>query len=231
MPVAPSAVAGRSPEESLIHAVCASQKVEETKVVMPLVDWSQVPTGLTVAGLVRACEWGIEWVYQATRKRRHQSSKWRNRGKALLRESAKLVATATILVVALTYVQSSAWTNPKQLEQRLTERQTEILAEAYLAYDQPQQLLDYVNAHADLLVSFGDSAVRDAAFIADHQYLVSLGLLADGEIFQGEEMVKIRRKPTKVRSLRYPSKITPLGIKVVQQKLNLPTPAAPAKTS
>ena len=183
---------------------------------MSLVDWSQVPTGLTVSALVRACEWGIEQVYQSTRKRRGQSDKWRSRARILLRESAKLGVTASVVVIALTSVQSSVWTNPKHLANHLTKRQTTLLAESALTLGESSpQLLAYITEHSGEAFSGPMSQL-----FADNQQLVFLGLIEEGQIREGEETLPGMRQ--KAHTATYPSKLTPLGTKVLYEKLHIP---------
>lgn len=190
-----------------------------------IVDWLALRTGLIATALIEVCKWGIGRVSQSKRKRQPKSGKRQSRIGIFLPELARIASTALIVVLALTYAQSSAWTNHKQLAKRLTQRQTVMLAESYLSKEtESPKLLDYLNQHGAILVSLADPATRDALLFADQQTLVSLDLLEDGELFQGTRTMRIRNRPTLVPVTGYHSKITPLGIKVIRYKLDLPKP-------
>jgi len=72
-----------------------------------LVDWLSLRTGLTAAGLIELCKWGIGQVSQSKRKRQAKSDKWKNHIRPLLVEVAKFCVTAVIVVLALAYERRS----------------------------------------------------------------------------------------------------------------------------
>jgi len=192
---------------------------------MPLIDWSQVPTGVVTGTLVEGFRWGIGRAFQSLRRRRGRSRRLLNRARPVLQGLASIASTSLIVVIALTYVQSSAWTNHKQLANRMTQRQTVMLAEAYWReMPDSQELKAYLEAHGGILFSGLAGSPMNALLMADNQYLVSLGLLKDGPLSVEEYRVPWSQQPG--IEMHYPNKITPLGIKVICWKLKLPPPAS-----
>ena len=104
-----------------------------------------------------------------------------------------------------------------------------MLAEAYLSQDtQSPPLLDYINTNGALLVEIEDANARDSMIFANHEVLVSLGLIEDGDLSKTTKKIRISGKPTTVTEVGYSNKITPLGVKVICWKLHLPKPPTQA---
>lgn len=191
---------------------------------MSVVEWSNLWTVVVAGILIETYRWGIERVSQSTQTRRGRKKQQPNHVTIVLQEFVRIVGISAIVLGALAWAQPSMQT--KHLANHLTKRQTVMLAEAYLSHDTASpQLLDYINANATLLVDIDDANLRDSMLGTDHQVLVSLGLIEDGGFNKTIEKILIRGKPVRAPVVRYSSKITPLGVKVIRYKLKLPKPS------
>lgn len=71
-----------------------------------LVDWQDIRTALVAGALLRASEWGIEWLSQRKKKRQRQPSRKRQSVIPLLfREGIRVAVISAIVFGALTYAQ------------------------------------------------------------------------------------------------------------------------------
>jgi hypothetical protein len=150
---------------------------------MSLIDWSQVPTGVVTGLLVEAFRWGIEQAFQYEPKRRGRSKPQPSRVKVVLREVARFASTAIIVVLALTYAQSSAWRSPSAISRHLTPVERAVLTAFYLDHHPYTKLeLSVTKSYHDdiqsmIQVENGVKTIRDDVYFRATDTLIRFALI------------------------------------------------------